>query len=125
MRKQYHFRQSDGDTLVWDCDRLVKLSRDLPRMVVPLDSIRELDEGYWRDDEDPHLTCREIVEHVRLILDADLSYPIILSADGRVMDGMHRVARAVLEGRREIEVVRFVRDPEPDYRNVSAGDLPY
>jgi hypothetical protein len=32
--------------------------------------------------------------------EVDLSYPIILGPDGRVMDGMHRVARAILEGRR-------------------------
>lgn len=125
MRKQYHFRPSHGDTLIWDCDRLVRLSRDLPRKFVRLESIRELDEAYWRDKGDPHLTCREIIEHLKLIQEADLSYPIILSADGGIMDGMHRVARAVLEGRDEIEAVQFMRDPEPDYRNVSVDDLPY
>jgi hypothetical protein len=38
------------------------------------------------------------VEHVRLIEAADLSFAIILSSDGRVMDGIHRVAKAVLLG---------------------------
>lgn len=36
----------------------------------------------------------------RLIHDVDLSFPIILGPDGRVMDGMHRIARAVMEGSR-------------------------
>lgn len=31
----------------------------------------------------------------------------------------------MLEGRGEIEAVRFVQNPEPDYVNVEATDLPY
>jgi len=125
VRKQYHFRRSGDDTLIWDCDRLVALSSELPREKVPLDSIRELDETYWRSDGEAPMTCRELVEHMRLVEEADLSFPIILSCDGRVMDGMHRIAKAALEGRREIEAVRFEQDPEPDFRNVSESDLPY
>lgn len=125
MRKQYHFRHSDGDTLVWDCDRLVVLAGTLPRVRVPLTDIAELDEAYWRDDGQPHMTTRELVEHMRLVREADLSYPIILSADGRIMDGMHRAAKALLEGREEIDAVKFESDPEPDYVNVDASELPY
>jgi hypothetical protein len=47
---------------------------------------------------------------------ADLSIPIILSADGHVMDGMHRVAKAWLLGLTEIQAVQFPQDPEPDQR---------
>lgn len=67
----------------------------------------------------------EIVEHIRLIREADLSYPIILSSDGRIMDGMHRVMKAVLEEREGIRAVQFDEDPEPDYVNVPAAELPY
>ena len=55
----------------------------------------------------------------------DLGFPIQLSSDGRVMDGMHRVAKAVLAGHDTIEAVRFVDDPEPDYVGVHPNDLPY
>jgi hypothetical protein len=41
------------------------------------------------------------------------------------MDGMHRVAKAALEGRAEIDAVRFERDPAPDYVGRHARDLPY
>ena len=40
------------------------------------------------------------------------------------MDGMHRVARAIPGGHPTIKAVRFVIDPEPDYRNRSPEDLP-
>ena len=41
------------------------------------------------------------------------------------MDGMHRIARALLEGRTTIAARRFVAHPEPDYRNCNAEELPY
>ena len=125
MRKQYHFRRIDGDVWIWDCDRLIALTAGLPRRTLPLSAIRELDEAYWRQEGEPYLTCREILEHMRLVSEADLSYPIILSADGRIMDGMHRVLKAALENRGEIEVVQFDHDPEPDHVNIDASDLPY
>lgn len=59
------------------------------------------------------------------MLDCDLAFPIILFKDGRVMDGMHRVCKALLNGLSEIEAVRFVEDPEPDYVGVHPDDLPY
>ncbi len=125
MRKQYHFWPSEAGLLAWDVDRLVRLSKDLPRIRVAPASIRELDEVYWFDDGDERPTCRKVLLHLRLIQEADLAYPIILGADGRVMDGMHRVARAVLEGRDALEAVRFERDPEPDYVGRAPRDLPY
>ncbi len=73
----------------------------------------------------PECTCREVVDHARLMLDCDLAFPVILSSDGRVMDGMHRVCKALFENRTEIEAVRFVHDPEPDYIGVHPDDLPY
>ncbi len=54
-----------------------------------------------------------------------MGYPVILSSEGRVMDGMHRIARALLEGRSTIEAVRFEGPLEPDYRNCRPQDLPY
>jgi hypothetical protein len=125
MRKQYHFRPIGNDTIIWDIDRLVNLSREFPRIWVPLSSIRELDEPYWQSADEPHPTCRSMIEHTQLINEADLSFPIILSSDGRVMDGMHRVAKALVEGRAEIEAVKFERDPEPDYLNKHPSELPY
>src|SRR5256885_12101474 len=92
MRKQYHFRPSESGLMAWDVDRLVTLTKDFPRIHVPLTSIRELDEPFWfSGDNTP--TCRAVVEHARLIEAVDLAFPIILSSDGRVMDGMHRVGK--------------------------------
>lgn len=53
-----------------------------------------------------HIQQQQMIEHFQLIQQADLSYPIILSADGRV-DGMHRVAKAKLLDHLTIKAVRF------------------
>ncbi len=124
MRKQYHFRPSPHGAFAWDVDRLIALTRDFARVEIPLSAIRELDEPFWFGHGDVP-TCRAVVEHARLIEEADLRYPIILSSDGRVMDGMHRACKATLLGYATILVVRFVVDPAPDYVDVHPDELPY
>jgi hypothetical protein len=123
VRQQYYFRQSARGLLAWDVHRLVALTEKLPRRDVPLTHIRELDQPWFGDDEPP--TWRSLVSHLELIEAADLSYPIILSADGSVMDGMHRVARALHEGRPSIKAVQLTVDPEPDYIDRRPDELPY
>lgn len=125
MRKQYHFRPSKRGLKAWDVDRLVALSRDLPRFRIELAAIFELDEAYWFSGGASEATCRAVIEHARFIEEADLSFPIILSSDGRVLDGMHRVGKALLAGQVDIEAVRFIKDPEPDYVGVDPDELNY
>jgi hypothetical protein len=124
VRKQYHFWPGEQGLDAWDVDRLVRLSAGFPVIQVALDSIEEVDSVYWFNDLSAP-TVRRVVEHARLIEEVDPSYPIILGFDGRVMDGMHRIARALLEGRQTIDAVRFETQPEPDYRNCRPQDLPY
>lgn len=125
MRTQYHFRKSPRGLCAWNVHRLIELSRSLVPERVPLSAIRELDEPFWASERAQPFTCREVAGHARLILDCDAAFPVILSRDGRVMDGMHRVCKALIEGRTEIEAVRFADDPDPDYVGVDADDLPY
>lgn len=61
---------------------------------MPLSAIRELDEPFWFGDNGNPPTCRAVAEHAMLMNAVDPRHPIILSADGRVMDGMHRVCTA-------------------------------
>ena len=120
-----HFWPGETGFDAWDVDRLVELSQGFPVRDVALSSIWEVDTVYWFDPETDPPTVRRVVEHVRLMREVDMSYPIILGPDGRVMDGMHRVARALLEGQESLPAVRFEELPEPDHRNVRPEDLPY
>lgn len=123
MRKQYHFRQVAQDTYIWDVHHLVELTKTFVIKKVALADIRELNEAYWFPDQFP--TTQQIIEHFQLVQDADLSYPIILCAEGRVMDGMHRVAKASLLGYGDILAVQFEQTPEPDFINVDEDELDY
>lgn len=121
MRKQYHFRPGAKGLRVWDVDRLVARAKYLQPQLVPVTAIRELDETYWGES----MTPRQVAEHARLIAEADLGYPVILSSDGRIMDGLHRVLKALMRGETQILAVRFPVDPNPDFEGVNPDDLPY
>lgn len=123
MRKQYHFRKVGEDTYIWDVHSLADLTRNFSIQNIELTNIQELQEAYWFPDTNP--TTQQIIEHIQLIQEVDLKYPIILCADGRVMDGMHRVAKAKLLNQQYIQVVRFEVTPKPDFFNVDEDDLEY
>ena len=124
MRKQYNFWPGPNGLDAWDVDRLIALSADLPVVKVPLTSFAELDTEYWfKDGQAP--TVRSVVEHARFMQEADLTFPVILAADGRVMDGMHRIAKALLVDLVTVDAVQFPVTPQPDYRGVRPEDLPY
>jgi hypothetical protein len=123
MRRQYHSHIVSGRNLIWDVHRLVKLTCSHPVRQVPLSRIAELDECFWFGDE--RATCRGVALHAKLIHETDLAYPIILSSSGRVMDGMHRVCKALLENRTSVAAVQFMEDPEPDYIDADIEALPY
>lgn len=90
----------------WSVVRLVQLSKDFPIQEVPIDALNVY-KVYER------ITVREMVMHLKAVLAADLSFPIILDEDGDIMDGRHRVMKALLEGRKTIKMVRFDTNPYP------------
>ena len=91
----------------WNVARLVELSRGLPVLTIPLDHLCV----YYTYDK---LTLREMVMHMKAVNDADLSFPIILDEDGELMDGRHRIMKAMLLGHPSVLAVRFDSNPQPD-----------
>ena len=124
MRKQYHFWPGEHGLDAWDVHRLIELSREFPVIEVLVTSITEVESNYWFGHGFGEPTVRNVVEHMRLVQEVDSTIPIILGVDGRVMDGMHRIARALLEGRPMISAVRFAAHPEPDFRDCTPEELP-
>lgn len=109
-----HSRSTENGRAFWMTERLWKLSANLPVVRVSIESIAEFDQNCWFDEETPP-TCRAVAKHLKRVMDADLACPVILSSDGRLMDGGHRIAKAWLQGETEIDAVQFQTDPEPDY----------
>ena len=125
MRKQYYFQPSGNGYFAWDVDKLIEKSKALPVLTVSLEDINEIDENFWYQGSDDEPSCRSIVEHFRLMNDTELCYPIILSNTGKVMDGMHRVAKALYQGLHEIKAVRFTEEVPPDFVDILPEQLSY
>jgi len=57
-------------------------------------------------------TLFDSIHHCRKTKEADLKYPIILSPCNFILDGKHRMAKAILEGKEYIKAVRFKEMPD-------------
>lgn len=99
----------DGVMLsMWSIKGLWKHAAHLP---VEMIAMEELSPTL---DETLTLTKREMAEKTRHIMDANLEYPTIFSARGWLMDGSHRIMKALALGHTEIKAIRFPHDPPPD-----------
>ena len=93
----------------WDVFRLWELAAELPVRELDPEAFHEWEEYNWESN----ITLGSLAEHIRRVLKADISHPVILSAEGHVMDGCHRLVRAKLEGTL-VKTVQFSETPTPD-----------
>lgn len=78
-----------------------------------MNGVRELNEPYWLPSHYPNTI--ELIEYFKLVEDADLNYPIILCPEGRIMDGVHRVAKAKMLNLLHISALKFELMPTADF----------
>ncbi len=97
-----------NDGQVWIVSDLIDKSKDLPIINVPMNHL-------CLDFNIAEIKVRKFVSHMKLILDANMDFPIILDDEAQLFDGRHRVAKALLNGLGDIKAVRFDKDPPPTY----------
>jgi len=95
---------------VWTVTNLIARAKDLELFDLPLAAIY-LGAEVWTPEGSPF----GMAHHMRRALDVDTSHPVILSEEGFIMDGWHRVLRALIDGKTTIKAVRFVETPPYDY----------
>ncbi len=105
-------RYIDEDGYVWAVARLIEYGKDLEPFDIPLSAI-DISRKPFKAGT---MTAREVAEHVKRTLEADLQYPVIMDPDGYIMDGWHRVMRALVEGRETIKAVRFEKMPPWEFK---------
>jgi hypothetical protein len=112
----------DGSIPFIRMQQLWDLAAGLPTQKVRVSELNALDDVRWFSERMQKLpTCRAVAEHARDIYEADLSFPIILSPSGVVLDGMHRLCKAFLQGREEIDAVRLPVMPPYRWRLLPNG----
>ena len=115
--------QADGSMRFWRMAQLWELAEGLPLKKVRLSELDGFDEVRWFGGPRNILpTCRAIAEHARDIYESDLSYPIILSPTGEVLDGWHRICKAFVEGVEELNAVQLRTLPPYQWRVLLSGE---
>ena len=124
MRKQYYLLPRENGFDAWDVDKLIELTKSLEVIQVRVNDMLESNKYHWyHGDNLP--TVKSIFDHMKLVQECSLDYPIILSSEGKIMDGMHRVGKAYINNFYYINAVQFTVTPKPDYVNIHPDDLSY
>jgi hypothetical protein len=109
------FLDGDGETVFfWKAATLWKLAETMPVEEVALNSFDWTNENFQCGSLSKPPLWRDIGNHTKRILAADLQYPIIINAKGDVMDGMHRILKCYVFGLPTVKAVRFAVTPPPD-----------
>jgi hypothetical protein len=101
------FINKKGD--VWEVDKLIEATQHFEVKRFDVNKIDLDDALEWTNNN-----VRDMIKHYQRIVGADIGIPIILRSDGLVMDGWHRIIRAIAECH-PLNYVQFEVDPPPDY----------
>ncbi len=113
---------ADGSIPFVRMQQLWDMAAGLPVKKVRVSELNALDEVRWFSERMNKLpTCRAVAEHARDIYEANFHFPIILSPSGVVLDGMHRLCKAFLEGMEEIDAVQLPVMPPYRWRLLPNG----
>ena len=107
--------RADGRAPFWRMPTIWAAAAGRPQVSLAIEQLGLLDEVVWfGGPKNVEPTVRRIAEHARDIMGADLSYPIIVTKAGDVLDGAHRVAKAYLDGTGSVPAIVLDDWPPPD-----------
>lgn len=105
----------NGVTYQWDVNKLWDMTKDqtFVEWTIP-ESF--LEEWFWGQSHPS--------DHIKRVLDADLSFPILVH-DGNIVDGCHRTIKVLAQGRKKIHAIILsempfepeIVEPEPEESN--------
>lgn len=95
---------------VWYANTLIKASKGLPVKTMSINNNLLDDKIYWIMD-----TFFDLKNHLIRINNADLKYPVIVGPKGKIIDGWHRLMKAVQLNRTSIKFVKLDKMPPYDF----------
>ena len=112
--RQNMFAMENGKQVYrWDVRTLWNSSTKFPIESCPIESITSIDVLMWKTRKNQKFCVEELAHHLRKFLKVDTSFPILLFSDGSLIDGAHRIARAMSNGEETVKVRRFTRENMP------------
>lgn len=99
---------TDQDGYVYGTAKLIQHSKQYKEFDLPLCGI-DLRRNAWRIDN-----VDDFIHHAKRCSDADLKYPILLDHYGTIADGMHRLVKAIVLGKKTIRAIRLETMPTAD-----------
>jgi hypothetical protein len=99
---------------VWLVSNLIERAKGLGVFDLPLQAINS-GTSVWSPIESAY----ELAKAIKRVNETSFEYPVIMDQEGFIMDGWHRVAKALVEGRTTIKAVRFDKTPDCDFEEKS------
>lgn len=114
VEKEKLFVAMGGKLHVWNMQTIWNAAAPCASFEISVqDALHKLEDNTWRT-MDYDVTIWDVIGHTERTMNADLTRPIVLSQDGCLIDGSHRIVKAHLLGLPKIKVVRLPKDPAPD-----------
>jgi hypothetical protein len=98
----------------WHLRVLWRKSEKLQKKKIKVDTLWDSRYGEawcWQHEEEI-INNDFFLHHMQRVLEADLSFPIILSEENYIFDGVHRLMKCKHLGIEYIDCVQFEKDPE-------------
>ena len=100
----------DYDGYQYPIPSLIIASKDFKVLDLEVDLI------YKGDSVAPDTSLLEFAIHMKLTMAADLNFPIMLSPLNTLLDGRHRLAKAIYLGQKTIKAVKFDEMPNTGFK---------
>ena len=93
--------------LEWKFKHLFEASRSKPRIEVPVEELNVLDADVWFSPTGRAPTLRNIAHEFKRVEQVDPGCPAIIVRTIGLIDGTHRLIKALLRGERSLACVEF------------------
>ena len=95
---------------VWYATTLIKASKDLPVKSIPINNKMLDTKIQWTLD-----TFFDLKQHMIRMKNADLKFPVIIGPKGIIIDGYHRLMKAMSLNKTSIKYIKLDKLPPHDF----------
>lgn len=115
-----HYKRPDGSLRSWRVETLWNAARELETFyMAPRAVLEALKEHEWSTPGHEH-GLHAFIKHWEQAEAAKIDFPIILSESGELLDGAHRLAKAVMHNHLRIPCRQFKEEPPSDFGPIAA-----